>query len=1509
MSNRLDSGLMLTLLVLSVLTFVPHTLSTKAVPVTIPKQENNPTGSFDVMQAWQGYLTGQNEQPVDLRDIAWTLGGSQAGVMDKYVSSISWGPQESITPQPHFVSTSTWLFKQSTQWRDFAYVNGNSVELVIGINNTGQGNYHELVDRLIESGGGPVDSVLMGENTQAIVADVPLSTLDSFVSEAEKGGLASYIEPNMRYQIDAVPNDPEWSKQWGLRTIEADWAWNTTVGSHSILVAVVDTGIDWQHPDLAANYVALGYNWVNNDPNPMDDNGHGTHCAGVIAATINNSLGIAGLAQVRIMGEKGLDASGIGSSSELAKAIVHAVNQGANIISCSWGSSAESTVLHEAVRYAYEHGVVVVAAAGNDATNVKHYPAAFDEVVAVAATDELDNPASFTNYGDWLKVAAPGVNIYSTVLGGTYAYMSGTSMATPHVSGVAALIWSMFPNMTRDQVWAQLQYTADDLGAPGFDVYYGFGRVNARKAVEQGPSDHDVLVLSLKTPPYLKLGNEAVVNTTILDMGKSNESGITVELLVNGGVVQSQAIDFLVSGASASLSYSWTPTIQGAYNVTCYILPVSGEAIVNNNFLSNQVTVRAPQVIRVPHDYPKIQDAISAAFEGDTISVASGTYYENVWINKEGLTLVGEDRSRTIIDGQRMKDVILVTANYVKISGFTLQNSLYSLDYAGIFVASEGVTITDTTTMNNYHGILLYGAVNATLRNNNMTGNKYNFGVEGYSVTDFIHDVDASNTVNGKSVYYLVNQDSRTAPADAGYVAIVNSSNIIVRDLQLRSNQEGVLFVATVNSYVENVNASDNYYGLRLAFSHNNSVDSNAASNNYIGIYIDESESNNVRDNMLMRNEEGIDLYYSEGHTIDFNKLLNNGLGLYVQKSSRNTINGNEVSNNTAGLLIEESSYSVLKNNSMTANRYNFGVTGSDLSHFIQDVDASNTVEGRPVYYWLNQKDREIPADAGYVSIVNSTNISVRGLNVTNNVQGVLLAYASGCLIENVNALNNTYGIYLYSSNNNTLVRNTVTSEGNRGIELISSNDNSVGDNAVTKNEIGIGLWLSAENNTISGNAVSNGTMGTGLYLDSSARNTISNNAIVNNNQGVYLHNSGSNTLRNNDMTGNSYNFGVYGASLSDYVNDVDTSNAVNGKQVYYLINQRDKQVPANVGYVAVVNSTGISVNDLNLSNNGQGVLFAYTTESTITNVIASDNYNGIYLWGSNSNIVSGSNVANSGWDGIGLYYSERNTIAGNTVTTASVGIDITASPNNSIDSNTILENIVGVISYYATDNIIISNKVSGGTRSLAGIALSGATRNTIRRNKVANNTFLIGAGIYLEWFSNDNTILQNTLSNNYYGISIGYWGLYGLKDQSNNNTIYHNNFKNTQQALSLNSVNIWDDGYPSGGNYWSDYASVDFSSGPYQNEAGSDGIGDTRYIVDANNTDRYPFIQPYVPVLGDLNHDGTVDMYDAIQEASAFGCYPGHPLWNSDADLNQDGIVDIFDIIILAGNFGKTYK
>jgi subtilisin family serine protease len=323
----------------------------------------------------------------------------------------------------------------------------------------------------------------MNNKTQNIVVTIPTDKVTDFIKDVSKNNSVKYVEPNWKSYIDATPNDPEWINQWGPRKIQANLAWNRQRNNSTVLVAVIDTGIKYDHPDLAANYAPLGYDWVNNDPYPMDDHGHGTHCAGIIAATINNSVGIAGLAQVKVMAEKALTREGWGYDDNLANAIIHAVDHGAKIISCSWGSSEDSQLIRDAIRYATSAGALVIAAAGNSGTNTKHYPAAYPEVIAVTATDENDNLASFSTYGDWVDLAAPGTSIYSTYLWNTYVSLSGTSMACPHVAGVAALVWSRYPEMTNEQVRSQLFYTADDLGSDGFDIHYGHGRVNARKAV------------------------------------------------------------------------------------------------------------------------------------------------------------------------------------------------------------------------------------------------------------------------------------------------------------------------------------------------------------------------------------------------------------------------------------------------------------------------------------------------------------------------------------------------------------------------------------------------------------------------------------------------------------------------------------------------------------------------------------------------------------------------------------------------------------------------------------------------------------------------------------------------------------------------------------------------------------------------------------------------------------------------------------------------------------------
>lgn len=483
-------------------------------------------------------------------------------------------------------------------WDNIAHFDEDSAQLVIGVDWV-QPSDHAAIDDLIAGNGGKIiNTVSIEGKVISLVVDMPRTVVSTFVTQVQVNNEVRYVEPNMKFQTDLVPNDPYWSLQWGPQKIHADYAWNTTTGDPSVLVAVIDTGVDYSHGDLSSNYVALGYDWVNKDNDPMDDNGHGTHVAGIVAAVMNNKAGIAGVAQVKIMAEKGLDAGGWGTEDDLAKAIIHAVDQGADILSNSWGGP-ESDLIHDAIKYAYNKGTLIVAAAGNSASSTKHYPAAYDEVIAVTATDQNDNPASFTTFGDWVEVAAPGVDIYSTISKNhtlpvvyPYDYLSGTSMATPHVSGTAALIWSQFPNVTRDWVRAKLRFTADDLGEPGFDKYYGYGRINARKAVEQGPQDHDLLMFDWEKPRSVQPGEHVSLNATVMNFGINDENNVTVELLVNGNLTDSALISSLANGALATVSLAWNSLTEGTYNVTVYVVPVPNETAVQNNAVSEMVLVR-----------------------------------------------------------------------------------------------------------------------------------------------------------------------------------------------------------------------------------------------------------------------------------------------------------------------------------------------------------------------------------------------------------------------------------------------------------------------------------------------------------------------------------------------------------------------------------------------------------------------------------------------------------------------------------------------------------------------------------------------------------------------------------------------------------------------------------------------------------------------------------------------------------------------------------------------------
>jgi thermitase len=290
-----------------------------------------------------------------------------------------------------------------------------------------------------------------------------------------------YAEPNYIVTVTDV-NDPLYANQWALRKIFAPLAWNRTHGSSGVLVAVLDTGVDLTHPDLIGK-IAGTQNFVSTGP--VDDVfGHGTHTAGTVAANTNNGVGVASLGyDTRLLIAKVVGDNGQGSLSTVAAGIEWAADNGAKVISMSVAGSDFSNTLRDAVDDAWNQGIVLVAAAGNNGSNAYMYPAAFEHCIAVAASDELDRRCSFSTYGSWVHISAPGNHILSLRRGGGTAYMSGTSMACPHVAALAALLWAN-GGRTNNSIRFAILSSGDP--TTGFGQYPA-PRINARKALLRAP--------------------------------------------------------------------------------------------------------------------------------------------------------------------------------------------------------------------------------------------------------------------------------------------------------------------------------------------------------------------------------------------------------------------------------------------------------------------------------------------------------------------------------------------------------------------------------------------------------------------------------------------------------------------------------------------------------------------------------------------------------------------------------------------------------------------------------------------------------------------------------------------------------------------------------------------------------------------------------------------------------------------------------------------------------------
>lgn len=330
-----------------------------------------------------------------------------------------------------------------------------------------------------------------------ILAAAPRGTdVKTLVRDLQKENSVVYAQLNYKYELfgssekprNTVPNDPQYARQWAMPKINAQQGWAKARANSGITVAVLDSGVDVNHPDLK-NRLVQGTNTVNPLKSSRDDDGHGTHVAGIIGATNNNGTGVTGVAGIpgiKIMPVKVFDGAG-GSDVSISDGIIWAADHGARVINMSFGSYFQSDVLNDAIDYAYDKGVVLVAAAGNWASQDISYPAALAKVIAVSATDKNDSLADFSSYGPQIDVCAPGYEIYSTFWdkykGSTYTELSGTSMASPMVAGLAALLLAKNPNLTNEEVRQIIEVSAVDLGDPGWDTKFGHGRINLDKAL------------------------------------------------------------------------------------------------------------------------------------------------------------------------------------------------------------------------------------------------------------------------------------------------------------------------------------------------------------------------------------------------------------------------------------------------------------------------------------------------------------------------------------------------------------------------------------------------------------------------------------------------------------------------------------------------------------------------------------------------------------------------------------------------------------------------------------------------------------------------------------------------------------------------------------------------------------------------------------------------------------------------------------------------------------------
>ena len=740
---------------------------------------------------------------------------------------------------------------------------------------------------------------------------------------------------------------------------------------------------------------------------------------------------------------------------------------------------------------------------------------------------------------------------------------------------------------------------------------------------------------------YLSDSNNSLIENNVMNTtGHPWAEGIALDNYSTNNVIRGNWISLpnFRQGTAISLTSSMDNTISGNNatnsNEGVYLSLSTGNTIANNFFCNND-------------------DGVWLDNSANNNIIASNTVNNN----NVGIDIESASQGNIIANNTANNNgegIAVYFASNNVITGNVARNCSGAAFY---FDSSGGNTISNNIADSSGYGFELYYGTMNVLSNNTMTANTYGFLIDSDYLIDFVQNIDTSNTIDGRPIYYLVGVSDVVVDAstNAGFVAVVNSFNVTVRDLTLTKNGRSVVFANATNSIIENITANNNTQnGISLYFSNNNTINNNRLNESrYLGIYVYNSDNNTFSSNIV-----GFHSYY----------------GIVLTDSSFNTVFNNSV-------FMSKSSY------------YGYGI----------NIERGNNN-----------------------GIINN--------EIYSNIYGILVHSSLDNRITGNNVSSNVYGIQVGLSDGNVINDNVVSNFGSVGISLSYSDGNTIARNHADSNP-------AAE---YSGD--------TGITLGSSIGNNLSDNTANWNKYGIRLNTAGSNKLTNNEMNGNTYNFVAEGSSYTDYNNDVDTSNLVNGKPIYYLIGVSNVVLDSssNAGTVYCINCVKVTIKDLNLTGNGAGIYFYNTTDSTIQNNTMSHNLYGAYFSYSRQINVLENNAIDNSRDGISFSNSDANQVSNNNASgNSGNGISFSNSNTNQVSNNTANSNANGAGITLAGSN---SSSISNNTANLNyhGIGLSSSSSNNVTRNNVAQNR--MGIALFYAATTN-NVLLENIACSNEFDI------------------------------------------------------------------------------------------------------------------------------------------------------------